>query len=52
MHKIYKSYGKWDIVQNLQQAVYSLIISQIIQVFISPTDSLNVYNSKVPVDFQ
>ena len=34
MHKIYKNYGKWDFVQNLQQAVYSLIISQIIQVFI------------------
>ena len=34
MHKIYKNYGKWDFVQNLTQSAYSLIISQIIQVFI------------------
>ena len=34
MHKVYVNYGKWDFIQNLQQSVYSLIISQIIQVFI------------------
>ena len=34
MHKIYVSYGKWDFIQNITQSVYSLIISQILQVFI------------------
>ena len=34
MHKIYKSYGKWDILQNIPQIIYSLLVSQAIQVFI------------------
>ena len=34
MHKIYKSYGNWDILQNIPQIIYSLIISQALQVFI------------------
>ena len=34
MHKIYKSYGKWDIFQNIPQILYSLLISQALQVFI------------------
>ena len=34
MHKIYKNKGEWDFAQNITQSVYSLIISQIIQVFI------------------
>ena len=34
MHKIYKSYGKWDILQNIPQIIYSILVSQAIQVFI------------------
>jgi hypothetical protein len=34
MHKIYKSYGNWDFLQNIPQIIYSLIISQALQVFI------------------
>ena len=34
MHKIYENKGEWDFAQNITQSVYSLIISQIIQVFI------------------
>ena len=34
MHKIYKSYGKWDIVTNIPQIIYSLLVSQAIQIFI------------------
>ena len=35
MHKIYLNYGKYDFFQQIPQSIYSLIISQIIEVFIS-----------------
>ena len=34
MHKIYKNYGKWNFVQNIPQIIYSLLVSQGIQVLI------------------
>ena len=34
MNKIYKSYGKWDILENIPQILYSLLISQAVQIFI------------------
>ena len=34
MNQIYKSYGKWDILQSVPQILYSLLISQALQVFI------------------
>ena len=34
MNKIYKSYGKYDFLQNIPQIIYSLLISQAIQIFL------------------
>ena len=34
MHKVYLNYGKYDFFQQIPQAIYSLIVSQIIEVFI------------------
>ena len=34
MNKIYKNYGKWDILENIPQILYSLLISQAVQIFI------------------
>lgn len=34
MHKIYKSYGKWDFLQNIPQIIYSTLISQALEIFI------------------
>ena len=34
MHKVYLNYGKYDYFQQIPQAIYSLIVSQIIEVFI------------------
>ena len=35
MHKIYLDYGKYNFIQQIPQIVYSTIVSQLIQVFIS-----------------
>ena len=34
MHKIYINYGKYDFIQQIPQTIYSVAISQIIEVFI------------------
>ena len=34
MHKLYLSYGKYDFVQQIPQIVYSIIISQLLEVFL------------------
>ena len=34
MHKVYLNYGKYDFYQQIPQSIYSLIVSQIIEVFI------------------
>ena len=34
MHKLFISYGKYDFVQQIPQMIYSIIISQIIEVFL------------------
>ena len=35
MHKIYLNYGKYDFIQQIPQVIYSTIISQLIEVFLS-----------------
>ena len=35
MHKIYLNYGKYDLIQQIPQIIYSSLISQIINIFIS-----------------
>ena len=35
MNKIYKNYGKWNIIENIPQIIYSFLISQAVQIFIS-----------------
>ena len=35
MHKIYLNYGKYDFVQSIPQMVYTTVISQLIEVFLS-----------------
>ena len=34
MHKIYKTYGKYDFIQQVPQTIYSTTISQLIEVFL------------------
>jgi hypothetical protein len=34
MHKLFLSYGKYDFVQQVPQMIYSIILSQIIEVFL------------------
>ena len=34
MHKIFISYGKYDFIQQIPQITYSIIISQLIEVFL------------------
>ena len=41
MHKVYKNYGKYDFVQQIPQIIYSIIVSQVLEVilcFLSLTD--------------
>ena len=35
MHKIFLSYGKYDFVQQIPQIVYSTIVSQLLEIFLS-----------------
>ena len=34
MHKVYKNYGKYDFVQQIPQIIYSIIVSQVLEVFL------------------
>ena len=48
MHKLYLNYGKYDIVNQLSQIIYSTLLSQIIEIllcFLSLTDK-HLYNIK------
>ena len=35
MHKIYLNYGKYDFIQHIPQIIYSIIVSQLLEVFLS-----------------
>ena len=52
MHKLFLSYGKYDFVQQVPQMIYSIILSQIIEVFLcflSMTDKY-IYELKSKLD--
>ena len=34
MHKVYKNYGKYDFVQQIPQIIYSIIVSQVLEVIL------------------
>ena len=41
MHKVYKNYGKYDFIQQIPQIIYSIIVSQVLEVilcYLSLTD--------------
>ena len=54
MHHVYKSYGKYDFLQQISQIIYSTIVTQVIEVFLcylSMTDK-HVYKIKNISDIQ
>ena len=47
MHKIYVNYGKYDFIQQIPQIIYSIVVSQIIEVFICYLNLTDIYFYKV-----
>ena len=47
MHKLYANYGKYDFIQQIPQIIYSIVVSQIIEVFICYLNLTDIYFYKV-----